>query len=58
MYRETPRLEQEEDDAADDDDSCKCVFLVRGFRIRFSFGVNEFAIAPLDYNRTARTVGR
>lgn len=55
MYRDARglgRLGAAEDDAArrtaaaaDDDDSCKCVFLAHGFRIRFSFRVNEFAIA-------------
>lgn len=28
--------------------------LARGFRIRFSFRVNEFAIAPVDCSRTMR----
>lgn len=53
MYQDARGLGRlEEDDAArrtaaaaDDDDSCKCVFLAHGFRIRFSFRVNEFAIA-------------
>lgn len=48
MYQDAGTRMAEEDDAADDDDSCKYVFLARGFRIRFSFRVNEFAIAALD----------